>query len=111
MKKLVFVFGALFAISLFSCTQDVQKDTEQDNDTIQVEEQDTAALKVVTGIAIDGANNSISLLVGNDTVSFEYVDLDEDHKDSWYINDTVTVKYYVTQDRDSVVDVINEGEA
>jgi hypothetical protein len=110
MKKLVFVFGALFAISLFSCTQEAQKDKKQDNDPIQIEEQDTA-LKVVTGIAIDGANNSISLLVGNDTVSFEYVDLDEDHKDSWYINDSVTVKYYVIQDRDSVIDVINEAEA
>ena len=92
MKKLVFALAALFAISMFSCTGGQQENNPSDNDSIDT----------------DGANNSISLLVGGDTVSFEYPDLDRDHRDSWYINDTVTVRYYVTHDGDSVTDVVNE---
>ena len=108
MRKLIFAFGAFVAISMFSCT-DGSKPVENKEDKDTIVPVDTAI--VVTGIAIDGANNSISLLVGNDTLSFEYPDLDSDHRDSWYINDTVTVKYYVTQDGDSVTDVINEASA
>lgn len=109
MRKLIFAFGALVAISMFSCTGGNKPvDNKEDIDTTIVP-VDTAI--VVTGVAIDGANNSISLLVGNDTLSFEYPDLDSDHRDSWYINDTVTVKYFVTQDGDSVTDVINEASA
>ena len=110
MKNLVFVLGALFAISLFSCTESKQPEENipPEGDSIVV---DTDTARQVTGVAIDGATNSISLLVGKDTMSFEYPDLDSDHKDAWYINDTVTVRYYVTQDGDSVTDVINEADA
>lgn len=109
MKKLIFAFGALIAISMFSCTGDNKPLNNEDGPDSIGPVLDSA--KVVTGVAIDGANNSISLLVGEDTVSFEYPDLDRDHKDSWYINDTVTVRYYVTQEGDSVTDVINETSA
>ena len=109
MKKLIFAFAALVAVSMFSCTGGTNPGDEGENtDTIQVP-VDTAMQ--VTGVAIDGATNSISLLVGEDTVIFEYSDLDTDHKDAWYINDTVTVRYYVTQEGDSVTDVINETNA
>ena len=112
MKKLVFALAALFSISMFSCTGGQQENNPSDNDSIDttVVVADTA-IHEVTGVAVDGANNSISLLVGGDTVSFEYPDLDRDHRDSWYINDTVTVRYYVTHDGDSVTDVVNEVEA
>lgn len=109
MKNLVFALGALFAISLFSCTESKQQDNNTPEVDSTVVENDTA--QQVTGVAIDGATNSISLLVGKDTMSFEYPDLDSDHKDAWYINDTVTVRYYVTHDGDSVTDVINEADA
>ena len=110
---MVFALAALFAISMFSCTGcSQQENNPSPNDTIDttVVVADTA-IHEITGVAIDGANNSISLLVGGDTVSFEYPDLDRDHRDSWYINDTVTVRYYVTHDGDSVTDVVNEVAA
>lgn len=108
---MVFALAALFAISMFSCTGGQQENNPSDNDTIDTVVVADTAFHEVTGVAIDGATNSISLLVGEDTVSFEYPDLDGDHKDSWYINDTVTVRYYVTHDGDSVTDVVNEVDA
>lgn len=109
MRKLIFAFGALVAISMFSCIDGNKPAEKEDDKDTTIVAVDSAI--VVTGVAIDGANNSISLLVGEDTLSFEYPDLDSDHRDSWYINDTVTVRYYVTQDGDSVTDVINEVSA
>lgn len=110
MRKLVFAVGALVAISLFSCIdngnsekQDPQKDTIAPDTTAQPIE--------VTGVAIDGAMNSISLLVGDDTVYFSYPELDNDHRASWDINDSVTVRYYATENGDSVTEVINEADA
>ena len=109
MKKLIYAFAALVAVSMFSCTGDNKPINPKDGPDTIGPVLDSA--KVVTGVAIDGATNSISLLVGEDTVIFEYTDLDTDHKDAWYINDTVTVRYYVTQEGDSVTDVINETNA
>ena len=109
MKKLVIAFGLLAAISMFSCTGSNNEEKQvSESDTIQVV-QDT--IQQVSGVAVDGANNCITLLVGDDTIKFDYPDLDRDHKDAWYINDSVTVRYYVTQDGDSVIDVINETNA
>ena len=69
-----------------------------------VEQADSAVL--VTGVAIDGAMNSIFLKVGDDTLQYSYPDLDNEHRASWSINDTVTIKYYVTENGDSVTDVM-----
>ena len=65
MKKLVFALAALFAISMFSCTGGQQENNPSDNDSIDttVVIADTA-IHEITGVAVDGANNSISLLVG-----------------------------------------------
>ncbi|MBQ9555674.1 MAG: hypothetical protein IJV05_05560, partial [Muribaculaceae bacterium] len=63
------------------------------------------------GVAIDGAMNSVYLKVGEDTIEFSYPDLESDHRSSWSINDTLTVRYYVTENGDSVTDVINDSEA
>ena len=109
MKKLVIAFALLFAVSFFSCIGESsqQDNPETGNDTIQL--VDTAV--EVTGVAIDGAMNSVYLKVGDDTVEFTYPDLDSDHRASWEIDDTLTVRYYVTHDGDSVTDVINNTDA
>lgn len=70
-------------------------------------EQVTDSLQEITGVAIDGAMNSVYLKVGEDTIEFSYPDLDSEHRASWSINDTLTVRYYETADGDSVTDVIN----
>ena len=110
MRNLVFIFAALFAMSLFSCIGNGNQtdDNKQQPDTI-VQTEDT--VMQVAGVAIDGAMNSIGLLVGDDTVYFSYPDLDNEHRASWDINDSVTIRYYVTENGDSVVDVINETAA
>lgn len=91
-------------MSFLACTQGEQgSGVESPNDTTNV---DTAL--EVTGVAIDGAMNSVYLKVGDDTVEFTYPDLDSERRASWSINDTLTVRYFVTEDGDSVTDVINE---
>ena len=108
MKNLVLAFGVLFALSFFSCTNQADTTTPEDNDTTQVVE-DTALL--ASGIAVDGAMNSVYLLVGDDTVEFSYPDLESDHRESWEVGDSLTVRYYVTENGDSVTDVINDTNA
>ena len=108
MKKLLIAFSALVAISLMACTG------KQDTDVVEVNDStdlvaDTAIQ--VTGVAVDGAMNSVYLKVGDDTIEFSYPDLDSDHRASWEINDTLTVRYFETEEGDSVVDVINHTDA
>jgi len=115
MRKLVFVFAALLVTSMFSCIDGGQDNQQEDQQELQGDSTelatDTAAIEV-TGVAIDGAMNSISLLVGDDTLYFSYPDLDDDHRGYWDINDSVTVRYYVTEEGvDSVTDVINRTSA
>ena len=102
MKKLVFILGALFAISLFSCTGEAEK-KEPQKDSVVVD-----SAHQVTGVAIDGAMNSVYLKVGDDTVEFNYPDLESDHRTAWEIDDTLTIRYFVTENGDSVTEVINE---
>ena len=110
MKKLVLASAILFALSFLSCTGELQQDKQEtDNDTVQTTIIDSAMQ--VTGVAIDGAMNSVYLKVGDDTVEFTYPDLDSEHKASWEIDDTITVRYYVTQNGDSVTDLINRSDA
>jgi hypothetical protein len=109
MKKLIIAFGALLALfSMMSCiggSQDNNQPTEQPTDSI---ESDTIE---VSGLAIDGAKNSVALLVGTDTLIFDYPDLDADHRQGWVIGDSVTVRYYATESGDSVVtDVIKNDD-
>ena len=108
MKKLVLVLGALFAFSMFSCISDGgQTDKPVERDTVEAE---TSPLEV-TGVAIDGAMNSVFLKVGDDTIEFSYPDLDTEQRASWEINDTLTVRYYATENGDSVTQIINHADA
>ena len=109
MKKLIIAFGAMLALSFTAChtgSQDDGQTTDQPGDTIQ---QDT--IQEVTGLAVDGAKNSIALLVGDDTLSYEYPDLDADHRDAWVIGDSVTVRFYATERGDSVVTDVIKSDA
>jgi hypothetical protein len=108
MKKSVLALSALAAIAMMSCIGGTEngEQTEAPVDTV---EQAIDSTMQVTGVAIDGAMNSVYLKVGEDTIEFTYPDLDADHRDSWDINDTLTVQYYVTESGDSVTNVINEN--
>ncbi len=107
MKKPVLTWIALFAIALTSCIDGNQSESQETLVDSVAQEVDSALQ--VTGVAIDGAMNSVYLKVGEDTIEFTYPDLDSDHRDSWDINDTLTVEYYPTENGDSVTNVINEN--
>ena len=108
MKKLIFVFAIMCALPMFtSCIKDKPADDGQTDQLVS--DTDTVVTQEVTGVAVDGAMNSVYLLVGNDTLEFSYPDLDSDDRDAWDINDTLTVKYVETQNGDSVIQVINEA--
>ena len=108
MKKLLIAFGMLAAISMMSCTGEVKQDVQPEEQTDPIEQPE---VQEVTGVAVDGAMNSVYLKIGEDTVEFSYPDLEGDHRDSWSINDTLTVRYYETTDGDSVTEVINKTNA
>ena len=105
MKKLVFAAG-LLVISLTACVKDNKPSEDEQLEPADIE-QLADTLQEVTGVAIDGAMNSVYLKVGDDTIEFSYPDLDSEHRASWSINDTLTVRYYETADGDSVTEVIN----
>ena len=105
MKKLLIAFGVLAAITMMSCTGEVKQDVQPEEQTDSIEQPE---VQEVTGVAVDGAMNSVYLKIGEDTVEFSYPDLEGDHRDSWSINDTLTVRYYETTDGDSVTEVINK---
>ena len=99
----------LAAISMMSCTGEVKQDVQPAEE--QTDSIEQPVVQEVTGVAVDGAMNSVYLKIGEDTVEFSYPDLDGDHRDSWSINDTLTVRYYETTDGDSVTEVINKTNA
>ena len=107
MKKPVLTWIALFAIALTSCIDSGQ--SNQDETTVDTLEQSVDSAIQVTGVAIDGAMNSVYLKVGDDTIEFAYPDLEASHRDSWDINDTLTVEYYETMNGDSVTNIVNEN--
>ena len=111
MKKSILALSAFAAILAVSCTGQSDNNQQQDQlvDTI-VQAQVEEALEV-TGVAVDGAMNSVYLKVGEDTIEFSYPDLDSEHRASWAINDTLTVRYFETEEGDSVTAVINESDA
>lgn len=110
MRKLVLAFGLLFAASMLSCIDGGNGGQQEENSDSIIVKEDVDSTLEVTGVAIDGAMNSISLMVDGDTIDFNYPDLDNDHRASWDINDSVTVRYYVTNDDNIVTDVINVSE-
>jgi len=110
MKKTFAAMIALAAVALTGCIGDGQNQGEtSDNDSTAVEtaEQADTALQQVTGVAVDGAMNSVILKVGDDTMIFAYPELELAKRASWTIDDTVTVRYYETPSGDdSVTQVI-----
>ena len=108
MKKPVLTWIALFAIAMTSCIGGEQAESQDETPVDSLEQKVDTAMQV-TGVAIDGAMNSVYLKVGEDTIEFTYPDLDADHRDSWDINDTLTVQYFETADGDSVTAIINEN--
>ena len=107
MKKLIFAFAVLCALPMItSCMRD--NGTSTDDEVQPVDTVVVDSTQQVTGVAVDGAMNSVYLKVGDDTVEFSYPDLDSERRASWAINDTLTVRYYETTDGDSVTEVINK---
>ena len=108
MKKLIFAFAVLCALPMItSCIRDngTSSDVEeQPVDTVVVD-----STLQVTGVAVDGAMNSVYLKVGDDTLEFSYPDLASESRDAWDINDTLTIKYVETESGDSVTQVINSA--
>lgn len=109
MRKLVFSFVALLSLAFWSCTSE-NKPADTQDEVIDTTAVVDSAIEV-TGVAVDGAMNSVYLKVGEDTIEFSYPDLDSEHRASWAINDTLTVRYYKSADGDSVTDVINHSDA
>lgn len=106
---MILALGFLCAFTMTSCAgHDEQQETKPDQiGTVDV--QETAPdVKTVTGVAVDGAMNSVYLKVGDDTLDYSFPDLESENRASWDINDTLTIKYVVTEYGDSVIEVINE---
>ena len=99
---------AIAVTSMVSCIDSAQTES-QDAAPVDSLEQAADSAMEITGVAIDGAMNSVYLKVGDDTIEFAYPDLDASNRDSWDINDTLTVQYYETANGDSVTSVINEN--
>lgn len=108
MKIMAIILAASVILPMISCSSShEQNDTDQVTiDTIDIEEP-----MQVTGVAIDGAMNSVYLKVGDDTIEFTYPDLDSDQRAAWEIDDTLTIRYFATQNGDSVTQVINHSDA
>lgn len=106
MKKLIIAIAALFALGMVSCHGNTDGEQMTDSvpaDTIQPVQD---SVKQLTGVAVDGGMNSIVLEVGDQTYDFSYPDLEPEHRDSWEAGDTMTVRYYATENGDSVTAVI-----
>lgn len=107
---------ALLVVIGTSCSScnDPQDDNPQgDDNPVKSEKlltQPADSLHELTGIAVGGAMNSIDLLVGDDTVTFNYPELDTEHRDSWEDGDKVQIRFVKTQEGDSVTDVNNISE-
>jgi len=109
MKKTFVALCAVMSIAFVACKGDQQQADNNDAnlEPAPIEEVADTALQEVTGIAIDGAMNSVYLKVGEDTVAFSYPELDMEHRGAWEIDDTVTVRYYKgANGEDSVMQVI-----
>lgn len=108
------MMALLTAIS--SCNGNSDKNTEYTDtiDSAAIAVNDSDSVLSLTGVAIDGAMNSIFIKSANgDTVDFEYPDLDPKMTDSWDEGDTVTVRYIkakVTDAPDSVLQLINNSK-
>lgn len=116
MKKLLYVAIAATTVmtttlSTSSCTGG---ENDNANDTIVVDDTtnagtttiDSTAMQEATGVVVEAAHRSIDLKVGDKTLNFVFDESNEDEV-SCEIGDSLTIRYYMRPDGDSVVQVIN----
>lgn len=107
MKRLVYISLALMSVAFMAC-EGTSTAGGEENDTIEVDSTeniiDSTAMQEVRGVVVDGARRSIDLQVGEDTMNFE---LESSSDVSWEIGDSLTVRYYMTQQGDSVVEIVH----
>ena len=97
----------MLTITMMSCTSGVNNN--DDSTLVDTVKQEVDTAIQVTGVAVDGAMNSVSIKVGDDTIEFAYPELEASHRASWDINDTLTVQYFETENGDSVINITNEN--
>lgn len=98
MKNILFILAA--AAILASCSG------KGNSSSLSTDSEDQKPIQAfsTTGIAIDGAMNSILLRTHEgDTVTFAYPYLNTADRLGWLIGDTVTVTYLKIDGRDSVL--------
>lgn len=108
MKKLCLIIAASFALVSCGGNNGASKVSNESAaaDTIVASADST----VVTGIAVDGAMNSILLrTVEGDTLSFGYPELPTDKRYGWSIGDTVSVSYIKSSDGNIQVLSLEKG--
>ncbi|MCH4155160.1 MAG: hypothetical protein LKF31_02530 [Muribaculaceae bacterium] len=104
MKKLLFAFFIPLMLLSVSCGNSNKNASNSDSDSVATKTDSVPANaeRTVTGVAIDGAMNSVDVLVNKDTLSFSFPELESSKRVSWQIGDTITVKYIQSNGSDSV---------
>ena len=101
---------AVMALLTSSCGGSGTKTSETDSLTVSVsplELQKAGEEQTMIGVAVDGAMNSVEILAPNgERHSFSYPDLEAPKRVDWNIGDTLTVKYLVIGENDSVLAVM-----
>lgn len=107
------MMAMLSAVSCVNGNSDNNAATTDTIDSTAIAPNDSDSVISVTGIALDGAMNSIFIKTANgDTINFAYPDLDESKQDSWEVGDTMTVKYMKEVNaNDSVIQLINNSKS
>ncbi|MGM9803020.1 MAG: hypothetical protein ACI308_02470 [Muribaculaceae bacterium] len=109
-KNIIAITLCLMAATVVSCGKSDGTDSGNDSTVVSVSpEASVDSEQTAIGVAVDGAMNSITLLVSyGDTLSFSYPDLDPAKRASWRIGDTITIKY-VEVDGEALVNAVMLG--
>ena len=103
MKKLTFIMLAMMTVSFWSCGNCDTTDTVTDSlacDTLEV-----------SGIAIDGAMNSVIIVASTgDTLSFSYPDLAPEMRYSWTEGDSITIRFTLIDDEPVVTQLFSASQ-
>lgn len=104
MKKLILIMLTIMSVSLWSCgksdTNAEQSDTIATTDTLEI-----------SGIAIDGAMNSVTIAASTgDTLSFSYPDLAPEKRYSWSTGDSITIKFVLIDDEPIVTELTSAAQ-
>lgn len=105
MKKLTFIMLAMMMVSFWSCGN---SDTATDSATTDSLDADTLE---VSGIAIDGAMNSVIIVASTgDTLSFSYPDLAPEMRYSWTEGDSITIRFTLIDDEPVVTQLFSASQ-